>query len=226
MSGIRKLVCVATRQGYYFEGDIRVTPLRFSESGVLFQRSIIFGNRIKDRSNIWKNGRVPYDCHPSLKPLVEQAIVIWHDATPIRFTPYDNETAHVLFMPGDMNESEVGCMKRQQSVMLRNDATLAVVLHEIGHVVGLWHEHSRTDRGEHVLVNVENIQGHDDSQFNQTSKDAMDFGPYDIESIMHYDSFAFSGNGSPTIVRKDGGLIPQNERLSPGDIATIRSMYT
>jgi hypothetical protein len=33
----------------------------------------------------------------------------------------------------------------------------------------------------------------------------MDLGPCDYGSIMHYDAYAFSSNGQPTIVRRDGG---------------------
>lgn len=222
-SCIRMLECIESQGRYCFEGDILLTPLRTS-AGAIVKRSVLFGNRIASSSGIWKNGIVPYDCDPSLISVVEPAIRMWQDATPLRFKPYNVERAYVIFLPGERNESHVGCIGSQQVVWLCSDASVATVAHEIGHVVGLWHEHSRSDRDSNIQLHQANIRGEEYHQFNQVSKDAR-FGAYDVSSIMHYDSFAFSHNGKPTITKMDGGLIPQNDRLSPGDIATVLSMY-
>ena len=55
--------------------------------------------------------------------------------------------------------------------------------------------------------------------------DGDDVGPYDYGSIMHYPATAFSKNGQPTIVTKNGATIGQRQGLSPGDIAAVQSMY-
>lgn len=42
-----------------------------------------------------------------------------------------------------------------------NDATCIeydIVVHELLHAVGLWHEHMRIDRDEHIKVHYENIE--------------------------------------------------------------------
>lgn len=100
-------------------------------------------------------------------------------------------------------------------------------IHEIGHAVGLLHEQTRVDRDDYVVVNYANIQPGKSSNFDKHSvTSAADHGPYDFESIMHYDSYAFSSNGHPTITKKDGSTFSsQRTALSPNDIAGLTTLY-
>ena len=56
--------------------------------------------------------------------------------------------------------------------------------------------------------------------------------PYDVDSIMHYDNYAFSNNGQPTIVAKSGiKLLATYQKtdaqiLSSLDVQAIRSFYS
>jgi hypothetical protein len=61
--------------------------------------------------------------------------------------------------------------------------------------------------------------------FDQHIVDGDDIGPYDYGSIMHYPATAFSRNGQPTIVAKNGAPIGQREGLSAGDIAAMQALY-
>src|SRR5690606_3752116 len=48
----------------------------------------------------------------------------------------------------------------------------------------------------------------------------------DFNSIMMYDSYSFSGNGAPTMVKKDGSTFnAQRNGLSSGDKAGINLLY-
>lgn len=49
--------------------------------------------------------------------------------------------------------------------------------------------------------------------------------PYDYQSIMHYDAYAFSDNNLPTIQPLRQVSIGQRERLSPIDIEEVRKYY-
>lgn len=40
----------------------------------------------------------------------------------------------------------------------KNCDKFGIVVHELGHVVGFWHEHTRPDRDRHVSIVRENIQ--------------------------------------------------------------------
>ncbi|MBD5001990.1 hypothetical protein GUF49_10645, partial [Xanthomonas citri pv. citri] len=49
---------------------------------------------------------------------------------------------------------------------------------------------------------------------------------YDYGSAMHYDAYAFSSNGQPTIVPTDpNAQIGQRLALSAIDIAKLKTMY-
>lgn len=40
----------------------------------------------------------------------------------------------------------------------KNCDKFGIVVHELGHVIGFWHEHTRPDRDDHVSIIRENIQ--------------------------------------------------------------------
>lgn len=63
-------------------------------------------------------------------------------------------------------------------------------MHEIGHVIGFWHEHARPDRDDYIEIKKENIQHGKDFNFvKMTWKDIDDKNiSYDVGSVMHYSS--------------------------------------
>jgi hypothetical protein len=65
-----------------------------------------------------------------------------------------------------------------------------VITHEVGHVLGLFHEQARTDRDDYVTINWANIPEVARQNFQILGEDAMNaYGvPYDYKSIMHYSS--------------------------------------
>ena len=103
-----------------------------------------------------------------------------------------------------------------------------LVLHEIGHVIGLEHEHTRPDRDEHVEVIKENRYRGYDGEFEKVkSEDAKTLGfGYDYNSIMHYNSDAFSKNGNATIMALDPNIIiGMAADLSNLDIKKVNVLY-
>jgi astacin len=94
----------------------------------------------------------------------------------------------------------------------------------------LFHEHTRSDRDTYVILYPENMNSGAAVDFARIDSTALDYGPYDYGSIMHYGTLNHSKNGEPTMeVRIPPGtlstVIGQLDSLSPGDIAALQYMY-
>jgi hypothetical protein len=103
-------------------------------------------------------------------------------------------------------------------------------MHELIHALGYGHQHSHHERDEKVIIHWTNINCTFLGNFRIRGPLQNDnFGTsYDIDSIMHYGSKAFSKNDKLTIETKnpsDQGRIGQRIELSAGDITRLRNMY-
>ena len=87
------------------------------------------------------------------------------------------------------------------------------------------HEQTRSDRNRYVKINFENIIAGYESNFLKCGRCNKQYLPYDTSSVMHYPSHAFSANGKPTIVAKDGSTLGQTNGFSSLDIEKINLMY-
>ncbi|CAG7732456.1 unnamed protein product, partial [Allacma fusca] len=114
-----------------------------------------------------------------------------------------------------------------------------IIVHELLHVLGFYHEQCRWDRDLYVGINKWNIE---DGKYHNFEKIyGIDYGvPYDYKSIMHYHSNAFAKDRNEYTVysKKPEGddAHSRNERrkiterlghggLSESDIKQIRRMH-
>lgn len=106
--------------------------------------------------------------------------------------------------------------------------SIGISIHELGHALGMAHEHSRPDRDKFVTVDFSNVPSNKKHNFDKAPK-GFTGEKYDLLSIMHYDAFAFAVNPKkPSILQNDKSStveIGQRTGLSRYDIKQLEWMY-
>ena len=149
----------------------------------------------------------------------------------IQFVRRTNQADYVNF-DFDLNdtsgqcESNVGLVGGEQTTGGSGACTLGTLLHEMGHIVGLYHEQSCPDRSSFVTINYNNIIKGSEDNFNQLSDNFQDLTPFDYGSVMEYTPFAFSRNGGPVMDSIPPGIPLSNPTAyTAGDIDGIKRLY-
>ena len=149
----------------------------------------------------------------------------------IQFVAHNTQTDYVSFNfdPNNHNgtcDSYVGRVGGQQQTGGSIDCSLGTLLHEMGHIVGLYHEQSRPDRDNYVAVSYANMIKGSKPNFDQPLDNFQELGPYDYGSVMHYIAFAFSRNGGPVIESIPPGIPLSNlVGYTAGDIDAVKRLY-
>ena len=193
----------------------------------------------------WAKGIVPYVIsHPHVKQDILDAIAEVERQTLIKFVERTTQADYLDFEVGpDVVENTAwkvppGTVPKRTSdvlgycpgrtvVKLENDKGW-LALHEIGHVLGLIHEHQRRDRDKYVRLVCTHI---DCESFDFVRWDTSDNQglSYDPDSVMHYgaDWQAKGGVGLEWIGNANEGIHKNRgwKRLTANDIHAINLLY-
>jgi hypothetical protein len=219
-----KLVnCKVTRDLLIYQGDIVLGQVSHNKNE----------EEISARpTKLWPDGIIPYEIDPALPnpQRVLESIRHWNENTTIKLVERDQQDSWVRFVqfnnPERAGFSQIGMAGGVQDILLDDSNGPSIIIHEIGHTVGLWHEQSRFDRDDYIRINTRNIKPDFVGQFTINSFDSQDVGPYDFGSIMHYGISTFSTNGLTTIDTIPEGIpIGEQGGLSELDIDGVRRLY-
>ena len=233
-----------------FQGDIVIVP---DEEGT--RAAEWYG------TDLWEEGKIFFKIDEKIdkkdyRDAVEEAMKHISSNTNIKFVElktieakkYREGKSYINFITGDGNCSQVGVVGSGQELSIKNKVS-GIVIHELGHALGLMHEHSRFDRDDYLKLIEENIDEkykEEDGEwefwirFNilKTIEIGKHYSEFEYGSIMMYEPSA--GIGKPYYVggylggflevmkKKDGTSYKkeyQRDHLSEGDKKVLKEMY-
>ncbi len=178
---------------------------------------------------LWPNGVVPYVIDSGVGSMqrerIEAAIKEWNDKTVISLVGRTTEANYVRFSSVESGNcrSRVGMAGGQQAIALPpGGCSVSTVTHEIGHTIGLWHEHQRVDRRKYLELLEDNF---DKAMGEWYQAQHPGSGHYDYASVMHYHPLWSSSNGGFVIETIPPGIDIPAAGLSEGDIDGVARLY-
>ncbi|XP_028813192.1 high choriolytic enzyme 1-like isoform X2 [Denticeps clupeoides] len=163
------------------------------------------------------------------KQMIATAMNTFHTKTCIRFVPRTTQTDYLSIESKNGCYSSLGRQGGQQTVSLNTNGCIynGVIQHELNHALGFYHEHTRSDRDQHVTINYANIVPGMAYNFDKQNTNNQNT-PYDYSSVMHYAKDAFTIQyGLDTITPIPDSSVPIGQRvdLSSIDILRINKLY-
>jgi len=190
---------------------------------------------VNARSGLWPDGSIPFiaiGLSGSELSAVTECMIKWELATKgaIRFRPVvDIEDEYLFITHQDIpNATEAYVqMGTRRTLYITSDSDNRAILHGLGHVIGLYHEHQRIDRDSYISVEIYpgnppmvdmqlSIYAPEDSACDQRQY------PYDYRSIMHYREKDVEGFGR---INGHGNELG-NDEISFLDALKVINMYS
>ncbi|WP_312298358.1 M12 family metallopeptidase [Chryseobacterium sp.] len=209
----------------FFQGDIVLSDKQLEEGAAASKGGASYSR--------WPGGKIYYTVAGNMGSInankITSAVNEYNSKTNTQWIPRTTQSNYVEFIFGSSSGSDgwahIGYQGGKQTISLDQYISVGSVIHEMGHTVGLYHEHCRKDRDQYLSIQWGNIQNGQAYNFNIYSS-GTDIGPFNINSVMMYWPNSYSKNGLPTIKRANNTTFTYNRTgFTTGDINTINAMY-
>ena len=176
------------------------------------------------RSNLWPGGVVPYRFDANVATVSQTRMITamqqWQAESNVQFQPCNPCSGAFVTIRHNLtsNFADIGRTGSEQFVNINAWDDRFLMVHELGHTLGLRHEQTRPDRDLFVIVYTQNITPGQAGNFT-IAADATPYGPYDFDSVMHYGPCFFSLN--PAACRTSGGTVSATLGLRPAYSGTV-----
>jgi hypothetical protein len=200
---------------------------------------------------LWTNGIVRFEFDANVtapnQSLMISAMAVLESAANVHFEQCPGNVCnflenHVHIQNSTANNSQVGMVGFEQIINIVSWNSQFIIVHELLHCLGFYHEQSRADRNSFISVNCGNVQGGCNGTIYNNNfiieSFATVYGYYDFDSLMHYDQCSFSTDcpaGSTcactnfvitfVVTPPAGVTVGQRTHLSALDKATASFLY-
>lgn len=180
----------------------------------------------------WPNNVIPFQFSSNVSASNEESMLAAMGeltrVADVKFIERTDQEDYIFIQDSTGNSSSVGRVGGSQTINIVNWNFEFIMVHELMHAIGVWHEQSAMDRDIFVTILIGNIDPNRLHNFD-IRPDANVTPLYDYTSVMHYGEYAFSidpGN-LQSIVTTDPTqqeVIGQREYISGQDEVGLETM--
>ncbi|XP_042903530.1 astacin-like metalloprotease toxin 5 isoform X1 [Parasteatoda tepidariorum] len=216
----------------------------YSESDMIIPRGFSHGIGARDTKYRWPgfpgSAEVPYVIHSSLssqRDLIEEAMEQYNMLTCVRFVPRTTQSDYIRIRKGNRCKTVVGRQTGSQDLTLGDGCFyIGTIVHELGHALGLLHEHQRSDRDNYLTIYHRNITADlfssgQEANFSKIPlEDEASPTLFNYNSIMMYGNYAYSRQQGRLMTMEAKNGVPLHDPYNkPGlddmDIEKVNKFY-